>query len=125
MRRYGVTDEEWEKIQLLFPGGPGKRGNPGKDDRGFLDAVLWVKRTGAPWRDLPDRFGKWNTVFKRFRRWAMQGRWVALFEELAEPDYEHLFGDSSVVRAHQHAAGAKKGATASRRTRRSGVREAA
>lgn len=124
MRRNGVTDEEWERIQPLFPSGEGKRGNPGSDDRGFLDAVLWIQRTGSPWRDLPARFGKWNSLYKRFRRWAINGHWQVIFDILGEPDLEMVFGDSSIVRAHQHAAGAKKKRTERRTTRRSDDPEA-
>jgi hypothetical protein len=73
----------------------------------FVDAVLWLVRAGAPWRDLPEEFGKWNSVFRRFRRWAKKGAWKRLFAELGEnPDLEYQIIDSTIVRAHQRAAGA-------------------
>ena len=88
----------------------------------FVDAVLWLVRAGALWRDLPEEFGKWNSVFRRFRRWAKKGVWKRLFTELGEnPDLEYLIIDSTIVRAHQHAAGAQKGGP---KMRRSGVRAA-
>ena len=90
----------------------------------FVDAVLWLVRAGAPWRDLPEEFGNWNSVFRRFRRWAKKGVWQRLFTELGEnPDLEYLIIDSTIVRAHQHAAGAPKKGEA--RMRRSDVRAAA
>ena len=94
----------------------------GEDNRLFVDAVLWLARAGAPWRDLPEEFGHWNSVFQRFRRWAKKGVWERIFKALVEnPDFEYLIIDSTIVRAHQHAAGAKGGA----KMRRSGVRAAA
>ena len=88
----------------------------------FVDAVLWIARTGAPWRDLPEEFGHWNSVFQRFRRWAKKDRWESLFKELSvDADFEYLIVDASIVRAHQHAAGAKGGTMG----RRSGVRAVA
>jgi transposase len=75
----------------------------------FVEAVLWMARTGAPWRDLPPTFGPWNTAFRRFSRWADKGVWQVLFARLAEEaDFEEVFLDSTIVRAHQHAAGAPK-----------------
>jgi len=89
----------------------------------FVDAVLWLVRAGAPWRDLPEEFGNWNSVFRRFRRWAKNGVWKRLFTELGEdPDLEYLIIDSTIVRAHQHSSGAQKGGA---KMRRSGVRAAA
>mgnify|MGYP000007462793 CR=1 FL=1 len=87
-----------------------RAGRPGRDDRNFLEAVLWWRRTGAPWRDLPSDFGPWKTVFNRFDRWASQGIWQRLFETLRQdPDDEWHSIDSTINRAHQHAAGAKGG----------------
>jgi putative transposase len=120
--RRALTDGEWRQIEPLITGKKGDKGRHGADNRLFVDAVLWLVRAGAPWRDLPDEFGKWNSVFKRFRRWAKKGVWKRLFTELGEnPDLEYLIIDSTVVRAHQHAAGAQKGGS---KMRRSGVRAA-
>ena len=123
MIRRQLTDAQWQRIELLVPGKKGDRGRHGEDNRLFVDAVLWLVRAGAPWRDLPEQFGKWNSVFKRFRRWAKKGVWKRLFTELGEnPDLEYLIIDSTIVRAHQHASGAKKGGA---KMRRLGVRAVA
>jgi putative transposase len=120
--RRELTDRQWRRIEGLVAGKEGDRGRSGDDNRLFVDAVLWSARAGAPWRDLPDEFGKRNSVFTRFRRWAKKGVWVRIFNALVEdPDFEHLIIDATIVRAHQHAAGAKGGA----KIRRSGVRAAA
>lgn len=122
MIRRELTDAQWQRIEQLVPGKKGDRGRHGEDNRRFVDAVLWVARAGAPWRDLPEDLGKWNSVFQRFRRWAKKGDWERIFNALIEnPDFEYLIIDSTIVRAHQHAAGAKGGA----KMRRSGVRAAA
>lgn len=107
-RRYEITDEQYERLLPLLSGKPGDPGRNARDNRLFINAVLWIARTGAPWADLPERFGKYDTVFQRFNRWAKKGRWKAIFEALQEPDLEWLMLDSSVVRAHQVAAGQKK-----------------
>lgn len=107
--RYALTDEQYERLAPLLSGKTGDPGRTARDNRSFLDAVLWIARTGAPWPDLPGRFGNSDSVYQRFNRWAKKGRWEALFEALQEPDTEWLMLDSTVVRAHQHAAGAKKG----------------
>jgi transposase len=120
--RRTLTDAQWARIADLVPGKAGDRGQTGKDNRLFVDAVLWMVRTGAPWRDLPREFGPWNTVWRRFDRWSAAGVWERLFEALVEdPDFEYLIIDATIVRAHQHAAGQKGGLT----LRRSGVRAAA
>ena len=122
MIRRELTDAQWARIEKLVPGKGGDKGRHGEDNRLFVDAVLWIARTGSPWRDLPDEFGNWNSVFQRFRRWAKKGVWESLFKALVEnPDFEYLIIDSSIVRAHQHAAGAKGAA----KIRRSGARAAA
>jgi len=119
--RRELTDRQWSRIEGLVAGKKGDRGRSGADNRLFVDAVLWVLRTGSPWRDLPEEFGDWNSVFQRFRRWAKKGVWESLFKALVEdPDFEHLMIDATVIRAHQHAAGAKGAAS----MRRSGVRAA-
>ena len=110
MNRKGLTDEQWERIENLLPGKVTDRGVTGRDNRLFVDAVLWIARTGSPWRDLPSWFGEWNSVYVRFSRWAKKGVWESLFKALADdPDFECLIVDSTIVRAHQHAAGAKGG----------------
>lgn len=110
MSRRTLTDAHWQRIEASVPGKAGDRGATGKDNRLFVDAVLWLVRTGAPWRDLPAEFGHWNTVWRRFDRWAKAGAWQRLFEALAEdPDFEYVIIDATIVRAHQHSAGAKGG----------------
>jgi transposase len=121
MRRHEIPDEHWERIKDLLPGQAGDPGVTAKDNRLFVNAVLWIAKTGAPLRDLPERFGPWNSVWKRFDRWSKKGVWKRVFEMLQDPDLEWMILDSTVVRAHQHAAGAeKKGAP----TRRWGAPEA-
>jgi putative transposase len=119
--RRELTDAQWQRIERLVPGKDGDKGRHGEDNRLFVDAVLWLARAGAPWRDLPKEFDRWNSVFQRFRRWAKKGVWERIFNALVEnPDFEYLIIDSTIVRAHQHAAGAKGEA----KMRRSGVRAA-
>jgi len=110
MLRRELTDGQWDRIKDLVRGKKTDRGSSGRDNRLFVDAVLWVARVGSPWRDLPDAFGHWNSVYVRFSRWAKAGVWESLFKALADdPDFEYLIVDSTIVRAHQHAAGAKGG----------------
>jgi transposase len=109
MRRHEIKDEDWVRIQDMLPGQPGDPGITAKDNRLFINAVLWIARTGAPWRDLPERFGPRGSVWKRFDRWGKKGVWKRVFEELQEPDLEWMILDSTVIRAHQHAAGKKGG----------------
>ncbi len=106
MRRYELTDEQWELIESLLPGREGDPGARGADNRLFVNAVIWIARTGAPWRDLPPRFGEWNSVYQRFNRWAKAGIWERVFQAVRLSDVEELLLDSTIVRAHQHAAGA-------------------
>ena len=111
-RRYELTDEEWEQVKnLLPPEHTGKKGKPRKDNRMMLNAMVWMARTGAPWRDLPERFGPWKSVYTRFRKWADEGILENIFRTFAlEAELAELSLDSTIVRAHQHSAGAKKGA---------------
>ena len=110
VRRYGLRDEQWEKIETLLPGREGTVGVTAKDNRLFVEAVIYRYRAGIPWRDLPERFGDWNNIARRHRRWAVSGVWRRIFVHLAEDaDNEYAMIDSTVVRAHQHAAGAKGG----------------
>ena len=110
MIRRELTNAQWLRIERLVPGKEGDKGRHGEDNRLFVDAVLWIARAGAPWRDLPPLFGNWNSVFQRFRRWAKKGVWERVFNALVEsPDFEYLIIDSTIIRAHQHASGAKGG----------------
>jgi putative transposase len=105
-----LSDEQWTRIEKLCVGKPEDPGGTGADNRMFVEAVLWIARTGSPWRDLPPIFGKWNSVFVRFNRWSEGGVWRRIFAALSDdPDFEYLIIDSTIVRAHQHAAGAKGG----------------
>jgi transposase len=107
-QRHAISDDDWARIKDLLPGQPGQHGKVAKDNRLFLDAVLWIARTGAPWRDLPERFGPWNSAWRRFDRWAEKGIWQRVFEALQDPDLEWLILDSTIIRAHPCAAGAPK-----------------
>jgi putative transposase len=110
MERDVLTDAQWDKIAPLLPGRVGSVGVSAKDNRLFLEGVLWIARTGAPWRDLPAVFGFWGCVYVRYNRWCKSGIWTRLFEALAdEPDFEYVMIDSTIVRAHQHSAGGKGG----------------
>jgi transposase len=110
--RHAIADADWDRIKDLLPGRAGTPGAAARDNRRFLDAALWVAKTGAPWRDLPERLGNWNSQWRRLDRWARRGVWRKVFDALQDPDLEWLVLDSTVVRAHPHAAGAKKKATA-------------
>jgi putative transposase len=121
-RRHELSDEQWRQLEPHLPGREGDPGRTAEDNRLFVNAVMWIAKTGAPWRDLPERFGNWNSVFQRFNRWCRKGVWQRVLEALgADPDLEFLLLDSTIVRAHQHAAGAKGG----RAAKPSGVRVAA
>jgi len=111
-RRYELTDAQWEQIKdLLPPERTGKKGKPRKDNRNMLNAMVWLARSGAPWRDLPERFGPWKSVYTRFRKWLDDGILDNIFRIFSlEAELTELSLDSTVVRAHQHSAGAKKGA---------------
>jgi len=104
-----LSDEQWERLAPLVER-LRRRGPRSANDRIFVEAVIWVVRTGAPWRDLPRSFGKWSSVYRRFRRWAVAGRWDALLRLLAPSGEGHrlLLIDSTIVKAHPHAAGARK-----------------
>ena len=106
--RHAISDIDWDRIKDLLPGQAGQHGGIAKDNRLFIDAVLWIGKTGSPWRDIPERFGDWNTVWKRFDRWAKKGIWQRIFDVLQDPDWEWVILDSTIIRAHQHAAGAPK-----------------
>jgi len=105
-----LTDAQWERMAPLVPGKAGDPGATGRDNRLFVEAVLWIVRTGAPWRDLPLELGNWNSAWRRFARWAEKGVWERLFAAMAaDPDFEYVIVDATIVRAHQHSAGAKGG----------------
>ena len=107
-----LRDDQWERIAPLVPGKVGDPGRSGADNRLFVEAVLWIVRVGAPWRDLPEAFGNWNSVFQRFRRWVRGGVFDQIFEALsADADFEYVIVDGTIVRVHQHGTGAKEGRT--------------
>ena len=107
-----LTDAAWAEIAPILAAIKSRAGSPPVlSDRMFLEAVLYLARTGTPWRDLPEAFGHWDAVYNRFRRWERRGLWRQLWERLqtdASPRTRHLFIDATIVRAHQHAAGALK-----------------
>ena len=107
LRRHELTDEQWAKIEPLVPGRKGDRGRHGADNRLFLNAVLYVAKTGIPWRDLPERFGKWNTVWRRFDRWCAAGVWGGLAGALGDAELEELHLDSTSIKAQLSAAGSR------------------
>ena len=112
VKRYGLRDDQWERMEGLLPGRAGTVGRPAEDNRLLIEAVLYRYRAGIPWRDLPERFGDFRVVHTRFSRWARRGIWKSIFDHLAQDaDNEYAMIDSTIVRAHQHSAGAlKKGA---------------
>jgi transposase len=121
MTRKILRNDQWNRIESMLPGKATDRGVTAKDNRLFVESVLWIARTGSPWRDLPEGFGPWNSAYKRFARWSDGGVWHRVFKELAkDADFEEVFLDSTIVRAHQHAAGAPK----KRASKRSGARTA-
>jgi transposase len=117
VRRHELTDDQWERLAPLLPPQKPATGRPNRDHRTVLNGILWRLRTGVPWRDLPERYGNWQTVYSRFRRWQRAGVWARVLAALQAEgdaagglDWGLHFVDGTVVRAHQHAAGAKKGA---------------
>jgi transposase len=120
-RRHELTDTQWEAIRVHIPGKPGDPGRSGDDNRLFVNAVVYVARTGIPWRDLPERFGNWNSVWRRFDRWCAKGIWAELVQILGDPDLEELHLDSTSVKAHQVASGSQRLPTEKKRKRTSGA----
>lgn len=117
MERHALTEAQWARLRPLLPPRSTGRGRPRRDDRTVVEGILWRLATGAPWRDLPERFGPWKTVYSRFRRWQRAGVWDRVLATLqAEADaagaldWTLHFLDGTTIRAHPHAAGAKKGA---------------
>lgn len=114
--RYELSEGQWRRIESLLPGRVGMVGRPAEDNRRFVNGVLWVVRSGMRWEDLPERYGKYKSVHKRFARWARAGVWDRVFDDLvADTRNPYLMLDSTIVRAHQQAAtGRKKGAPKTR-----------
>jgi transposase len=133
MARGDLSDHEWQQLEpLLPPQKTGKKGNPYKDHRTVVNGILWVLRTGAPWRDIPSRYGPWGTCSTRFHRWTKQGVWQKALETLqaqaeqnSQLDWDVTALDGSYIKAHSHAAGAKKGGPPPRRARASRRSDAA
>lgn len=107
-KRYELTDEQWERIEPLFPSY--RTGRPAAiDNRTAFNGILWLMRSGAAWRDVPERYGHWKAIYSRFRRWSDSGLFLKMFEELSkDPDMENISLDSTSIRVHQKATGAKK-----------------
>lgn len=110
-RRYELTESEWERLKKYFPEREaGQLGRPKNDERKILNGVLWVMRSGAAWRDMPERYGSWNTAYNRFVQWQESGLITQILADLGEEaDLQDVSLDSTSVKAHQHSAGAKKG----------------
>lgn len=109
MKRYGLRDDQWNRLKDLLPGRLGSEGRPARDNRLFVEAVLYRYRAGIPWRDLPSRFGDFRVVHLRHTRWAARGVWQQVLAHLIQDaDNEYAMIDSTIVRAHQHSAGARK-----------------
>jgi transposase len=115
MRRHELTDEQWERLEPLLPPEKPTTGRPNQDHRRMIKGMLWIDRTGAPWRDMPEHYGKWSSVASRFYRWQKAGIWQRILAALQSEaqtegpiNWEVHFVDGTVIRAHQHAAGAKK-----------------
>ena len=116
--RYELTAAQWRKIEGRLPGKVGDRGRTAADNRTFVNGVMWVLRSGAHWKHLPERYGNWNSVHRRFTRWAKAGIWEQIFAMLMQDSKnQYLMIDSTIVRAHQQAAAGRGGI----RTRRWGV----
>lgn len=121
MPRKILRDDQWARIEQLLPGKVTDCGVTAKDNRLFVEAVLWIARTGSPWRDLPPELGNWHNVYTRFSRWGKKGVWKRIIDAVVtDADVQALLIDSTTVRAHQHAAGAQK----KKARRRSGDRAA-
>jgi len=109
-RRHDISDEIWSLLEQHLPGRKGSWGKVAKNNRLFINAVFWILRTGAPWRDLPQDYGDWKNTHRRFCRWRDKGTWESLLEILVDdPDFEWLMIDASHIKVHPHAAGARGG----------------
>jgi transposase len=110
MDRFVLTDAQWAKMAPHCLGKPGDPGRRGRNNRLFVEAVLWIVRTGSPWRDLPPAFGNWSSVYTRFRDWVKADVWKRLFDAVSEePDMEYAMADATIVKVHRHGQGAKGG----------------
>ncbi len=110
MDRFVLTDAQWAKMEPHCLGKPRDPGRSGGNNRLFLEAVLWIARTGSPWRDLPAAFGNWSTAYRRFRDWREADVFKRLFEACSdEPDMEYAMIDATIVKVHRHGQGAKGG----------------
>jgi transposase len=110
MDRFVLTDAQWAKMEPWCLGKPSDPGRSGKDNRLFVEAVLWIARTGSPWRDLPPAFGNWSTNYTRFRDWVKADVWKRLFDAASDaPDMEYAMIDATIVKVHRHGQGAKGG----------------
>lgn len=110
MIRHILTDSQWAKIEPLCSGKAADPGRSAADNRLFIEAVLWIIRTGSPWRDLPVEFGNWNSVFQRYRRWIKADRFRQIFTALSDsPDMEYAMIDATIIKVHRHGQGAKGG----------------
>lgn len=108
MIRTVLRDDQWDRIKNLLPGKATDCGVTARNNRSFVEAVLWIARTGSPWRDLPAEFGYWHRVYVRYNRWSKKGNWETILEAVADdPDLEYLMVDGSIVRVHQHGAAKK------------------
>src|ERR1700692_2540123 len=115
MERFGLRNDQWERIKNVLPGREGHVGGTAEDNRLFVEAVLYRFRTGCPWRDLPERFGSWKAVHQRFGRWAKSGVFERIFQLLSSDcDNEYMMIDATIVRAHQHSAATPRLAPISR-----------
>src|SRR5215216_4880885 len=115
MNRRDLSDQQWSRLVSILPAQKPHTGHPNNDHRPIINGMLWVIRTGAPWRDMPERYGKWTTVYSRLQRWRKKGVWERVWQQLQQQaaaegqvEWEIQFLDGTIVRAHQHAAGAKK-----------------
>jgi putative transposase len=115
-KRHSLTDAQWNQIKDLLPGKPGDPGRTAADNRRFVDAVLFVAKTGVPWRDLPERFGKWNSVWRRFDRWCERDVWRTLAAELGESDLLELQLDSTSIKVHVAGVGGRRQVGEKKRT---------
>lgn len=121
LRRHEIKDPDWERIEGLLPPKNTGEGRPSKANRLMLNGMLWKVKTGAPWRDLPTRFGPWKTVYSRFSMWSKDDVFQRIFEALSsDADLQEVSLDSTSCKVHQHAAGAKKGLKMPKVTRKSG-----